>query len=69
MFFCFYSWDVVQNIIISLSKLADVAGVLVLYVRTYCRLGKACCEACPSRLVASEGGRSGGRKPGLTLKE
>ena len=34
-----------------------------------CRLGKACCEACPSRLVASGGGLPGGCKAGLTLKQ
>ena len=27
-----------------------------IYVVPPCRLGKACCEACPSRLVASGGG-------------
>ena len=35
----------------------------VLYFRPPCRLGKACGEACPSRLVASGGGLSGGCKP------
>ena len=34
-----------------------------------CRLGKACCEACPSRLVASGGGHFSRCKAGLTLKE
>ena len=32
------------------------------YFRSPCRLGKICCEACPSRLVASGGGLSGGCK-------
>ena len=34
-----------------------------------CRIGNACYEACPRRLVASGGGLSGGCKAGLTLKE
>ena len=49
----------------------NAAGLLY---KQYClrspfRLGKACCEARPSRLVASGGGLSGGCKAGLTLKE
>ena len=31
-----------------------VPGMYIL-LRSPCRLGKACCEACPSRLVASGG--------------
>ena len=39
------------------------------FFRSPCRLGRACCEACPSRLVASGGGLSGGCKAEITLKE
>ena len=41
----------------------------VIYLRSLRCLGKACCEACPVRLIASGVGLSGGCKAGLTLKE
>ena len=52
-------------------------GSLALYkirdVYTYLRhprcLGKVCCAACPTRLLASGIGRSDGCKAGLTLKD
>ena len=41
----------------------------ILFFRFPGRLGKSCCKACPSRLVASGGGLSGGWKARVTLKE
>ena len=38
-------------------------------LRSPCRLDKACCEACPSRLLASVRGLFGGCKAGLTRRE